>query len=210
MQPVQTMENGEFSSSISLRRGWNHIKVRALHPDFKEKVIWLSFFRQTFSTSAFSIGLRFDNTSSSEKLNNTFAHQFGKTFCLTPRLETELSIGLTRLRWQKFPGDYKIEATAIPFTASFHIMLTKGRVIPYLNTGITTYLTFSEKRTADPNGKVFFISPEIGGGLDFPFFDSRFRFEAIYSPFLKKEPFFPEMTNRLAFILKVMLNLRDK
>lgn len=209
-RPVQTKDNGEFSRSISLSRGWNHIKVRAFHPDFGEKVVWLTFFRHAFCTSALSIGFRFDYAAGSDVLNHSVDYQVGTTFCLAPRLETELSIGLTRLRRQGFPGDYQLEATAIPFTASFHLMLSRGKAIPYLNAGLTTYLTFAEKRITNTKENVFFFSPEIGGGIDFPFYDSRMRFEAIYSPFLKKEPFFPDMTHRLAFILKLMLNLGKK
>lgn len=209
-RPVQTKANGEFSRAIALSRGWNHVKVRALHPDFKEKVVWLTFFRHAFCSSALSMGFGFDYAAGSDVLDHSVTYRLGTTFCLAPRLEAELSAGLTRLRWQGFPGGYDSEATAIPFTASLHLMLSKGKTVPYLDAGLTSYLTFAENLAAGKKENVFFMSPEVGGGLDFTVYGSRFRFEAIYSPFLKKEPFFPEMTHRLAFILKLMLNLGKK
>jgi hypothetical protein len=57
---------------------------------------------------------------------------------------------------------------------------------------------------------MFFISPEIGGGFYFPVFNTRASFEAKYTPLLKKEPFFPEMTHRIAFILRIILNEEGK
>jgi hypothetical protein len=205
-QQFQANEQGEFSGVISLYIGWNYIKVQAIHPDFKKKVIWLSFYRPTLCTSAMTIGLRFDDAGKSDTLDKTYTLQIGKTFCLDSRFETELSLGWARLSWNDFPGDYKKEAAAIPLTAALRFMLLKGKVIPFLSTGVTTYLTFPEKRGTKTSDTMFFISPEIGGGFYFPFFNTLASFEARYTPLLKKEPFFPEIAHRIAFILRIILN----
>jgi hypothetical protein len=196
----QADRQGEFSGTVTLVTGLNHIEVRAIHPGYKTKVIWLSFYRRTFSTSAWNIGFRFDNAAKSDNLDNTYAFQVGKTFCLASRLETELALGAARLSWNDFPGRYKKEAAAVPFTAALRFMPGKGKLIPFLSTGLTTYLTFARKRGTDTIEPMFFISPEIGGGFSFAIFSTRARFEAKYTPFLKKEPFFPGTAHRIAFI----------
>jgi len=209
-QQFQVNEQGEFSGTISLFIGWNHIRIQAIHPDFKTKVIWLTFYRRAFCTSAMTIGLRFDDAGKSDTFDNTYTLQIGKTFCLASRFETELSFGLARLSWNEYPGDYKKEAAAIPITAALRFMLAKGKVMPFLSTGVTTYLTFPEKRGANTSDTMFFISPEIGGGFYFPLFNTQASLEAKYTPLLKKEPFFPEMTHRIAFNLRILLNVENK
>ena len=207
-KPKQTNAAGEFSGEVALERGVNHIKVQGHHPNFQEKVIWITVIRRAFCSNALSIGLGFDYAGTSTESDHTLTYRLGKTFCLTPRLESELSIGITRLKWKDSPGIYNDEATAIPLSAQLNFMLSRGKIIPYLSAGLSTYIAFPQESTSETRETRFFISPEIGGGFDFPVFDSRVRFEAVYSPFLKKEPFFTEMTHRLAFILKIMLNLK--
>jgi hypothetical protein len=204
-QQFQANQQGEFSGTIPLHIGWNHIKVQAIHPNFEKKVIWLSFYRRALGTSAVTIGLRFDNAAKSDNFDKTYTFQVGKSFSLGARFETELSFGVARLSWNDFPGKYKKVATAIPFTAALRFMLVKGKVIPFLSTGLTTYLTSARKRETNTSDTIFLISPEIGGGFSFPIFNTRASFEAKYSPLLKKEPFFPEMAHRIAFILKIIL-----
>ncbi|MCK5056449.1 MAG: OmpA family protein [Candidatus Aminicenantes bacterium] len=206
-KPVQTDVAGEFSGKVALQRGLNHIKIRGIHPDFKEKVFWVTVIRHAFCSNTLSIGLRFDYAGKNDESDHTFTLRVGKTFCLAPRLESEFSIGITRLKWKDFPGVYNNEATALPLSAELHFMLARGKITPYLSTGLSAYITFPQERALNTRETLFFISPEIGGGFEFPVFDYRARFEAVYSPFLKKEPFFTEMTHRLAFILKIMLNL---
>ncbi|NIM12485.1 MAG: hypothetical protein GTO45_10290 [Candidatus Aminicenantes bacterium] len=203
-QQFQANEQGEFSGTISLVTGLNHIEVQAIHPNYKRKVIWLSFYHPALSTSAMNIGFRFDNAAKRDNLDNTYTFQVGKTFCLASRFETELSLGVARLNWNDFPGDYKKEAAAIPFTAALRFMPVKGKVIPFLSTALTTYLTFAKKRGTNTSDTMFFISPEIGGGFSFPVFNTQARFEVKYTPLLKKEPFFPEMAHRIAFIFYLM------
>ena len=205
-QQFQANDRGEFSSTISLHIGWNHVKVQAFHPKFENKVIWLSFYRRTLGSSAVTIGLRFDNAAKSDNLDNTYTLQVGKSFSLGARFETELSFGLARLNWNDFPGEYKKVATAFPLTAALRFMPVKGKVIPFLSTGLTTYLTSARKRGTNTSDTIFLISPEIGGGISFPVFNTRAGFEAKYTPLLKKEPFFPEMAHRIAFILRIILN----
>lgn len=203
-QQFQANDRGEFSGTIPLHLGWNHIQVQAIHPGFQQKIIWLSFYRRVLGTSAATIALRFDQAVQSDNLENTYALQVGKSFSLGSRFETELSFGLARLGWQDFPGDYKKAAAAFPFTAALRFMPVKGKLIPFLSTGLTTYLTFARKRGADTVDTMFFISPEIGGGFSFPVFNTRAALEVKYAPLLKKEPFFPEMAHRIAFILRIM------
>jgi len=90
-------------------------------------------------------------------------------------------------------------------TAELHFMLGKGPLTPYLSTGLSAYLAFTEKRGRDDKEKIFFFSPEFGGGVSFPLAKIHTRLEVKYAPFLKKEPFFPELTKRLSFILKLIL-----
>jgi hypothetical protein len=199
-QQFQANQQGEFSGTVSLVTGLNHIEVQAIHPNFKKKVIWLSFYRPALSTSAMNIGLRLDAAAKRDNLDKTYTFQVGKTFSLASRFETELSVGVVRLSWNDSPGDYKKEAAAIPLTAALRFMPVKGNVIPFLSTGLATYLTFTRKRGTNTGDTMFFISPEIGGGFSFPIFNTRARFEAKYTPLLKKEPFFPETAHRIAFI----------
>jgi len=203
-QQFQANQQGEFSGTIPLHIGWNHIKVRAIHPDFELKVIWLSFYRRALGTSAATIGLRFDHAVQSDNFDNTYTLQVGKSFPLGSRFETELSFGLARLNWNDFPGDYKKVAAAFPFTGALRFMPVKGKVIPFLSTGLTTYLTFARKRGTDTIDTMFFISPEIGGGFSFPIFNTRAGFEIKYTPLLKREPFFPEIAHRIAFIFRIL------
>ena len=205
-QQFQANAQGEFSGAISLFIGWNHIKIEAIHPDFKKKVFWLTFYRRALCTPAVAIGLRFDNAGKNDTLNNTYTFQVGKTVCLASRFETEFSFGLARLSCNDFPGDYKKEAAAIPITAALRFMLARGKVIPFFCTGVTTYLTFAEKRGTNTSDTMFFISPEIGGGFYFPIFKTRASFEAKYTPLLKKEPFFQETAHRTAFVLRILLD----
>jgi hypothetical protein len=207
-KPVQTDEAGAFSGEVALEPGMNHIKVRGIHPDFKEKVIWITVIRRAFRSNTLSIGLRFDYAGQKGESDHTFTYRVGTTVCLAPRLESEFAIGITRLKWKDFPGIYNNEATAIPLSAELHYMVSKGTIIPYLSAGLSTYITFPQERTSNTRKTQFLISPEIGAGLDFPVFASRARFETRYTPFLKKEPFFTETTHRLAFIFKIMLNLK--
>jgi hypothetical protein len=200
----QTDQQGEFSGTIPLHIGWNHIMVQAIHPDFQQKIIWLSFYRRALGTSAASIGFRFDNAVQSDNFVNTYTLQVGKSFSLGSRFETELSFGLARLGWKDFPGDYKKAAAAFPFSAALRFMLGKGKLVPFLSTGLTTYLTFARERETDTIDTMFFLSPEIGGGFSFPIFNTRGGFEIKYTPLLKKEPFFPEITHRIAFILRIL------
>ncbi|MGD2087444.1 MAG: OmpA family protein [Candidatus Aminicenantes bacterium] len=200
----QTNQQGEFSGAISLHMGWNHIMVQAIHPNFQPKVVWLSFYRRALGTSAAFIRLRFDNAVQSDNFENTYTFQVGKSLPLGTRFETELSFGLAWLTWNDFPGDYKKVATAFPFTGTLRFMPVKGKVIPFLSTGLTAYLTFPRKRGADTIDTMFFLSPEIGGGVSFPVFNTRAGFEIKYTPLLKKEPFFPEMAHRIAFILRIL------
>lgn len=203
-QEFQANEQGEFSGAIPLHLGWNHVQVRAIHPDFQQKILWLSFYRRALGRSAVFIKLRFDQAAQSDNLDNTYALQVGKSFSLGSRFETELSFGLARLAWHDFPGDYKKVATAFPFTAALCFMPIKGKLIPFFSTGLTTYLTFARKRAANTVDTMFFISPEIGGGVFFPVFNTRVGLEIKYTPLLKKESFFPGMAHRIAFILRIM------
>jgi hypothetical protein len=203
-QQFQADRQGEFSGSIPLHIGWNHIIVQAIHPNFQKKIIWLSFYRRALGTSAATIALRFDNAVQSDNFDKTYTFQVGKSFSHGSRFETELSFGLARLSWHDFPGDYKKVATAFPFTGALRFMPVKGKVIPFLSTGLTAYLTFVRKRGTDTIDTMFFISPEIGGGFSFPLFNSRAGIEVKYTPLLKKGPFFPEMAHRIAFILRIM------
>lgn len=203
-QQFQAGRQGEFTGTIPLHIGWNHIMVQAIHPDFQQKIIWLSFYRRSLGTSAAAIGLRFDNAVQSDNFVNTYALQVGKSFSLGSRFETELSFGLARLSWKDFPGDYKKAAAAFPFSAALRLMLAKGKLVPFLSTGLTTYLTFARERETDTIDTMFFISPEIGGGFSFPIFNTRGGFEIKYTPLLKKEPFFPEIAHRIAFIFRIL------
>jgi hypothetical protein len=203
-QQLQVNEQGEFSSTVSLFIGLNHIEVQAFHPDYKTKVIWLSFYRPARCTSAITMGLRFDRDVKSDNSNSTYTFQVGKTFCTASRFETELSIGLARLTWDDFPGDYKKGATAFPFTAALRFMPVKGKAAPFLSTGLTTYLAFAQKRGTNTRDTMFFISPEIGGGVYFPIFNTRAGFEVKYTPLLKKAPFFPGTAHRIAFVLRII------
>ncbi len=208
-QQFQANEQGEFSGTVSLGMGWNHIKVQAIHPDFEKKDTWLSFYRRRLCTSAMTIGLRFDNAGKSDNLDNTYTFQVGKTFCLASRFETELSLGLATLSGNDFPGGYKKEAEMM-FTGALRFMPVKGKVIPFLSTGLTTYLTFVKKSGTNTSDSMFLISPEIGGGFSFPIFNTRASLEAKYTPLLKKEPFFTEMMHRIAFLLRIILNKEGK
>ena len=128
----------------------------------------------------------------------------GKSFSLGARFETEVSVGLARLSWEDFPGDYKKVAAAFPFAGALRFMPVKGELIPFLSTGLTTYLAFPRKRGTDTIDARFFISPEIGGGFSFPIFNTRIGFEVKYTPLLKKQPFFPTVAHRIAFILRII------
>jgi hypothetical protein len=200
----QANQQGEFSGTIPLHIGWNHIMVQAIHPNFENKIIWLSFYRRSLGISTTTIGLRFDTAVQSDNFDKTYTFQVGKSFSLGARFETELSFGLARLNWNDFPGNYKKVAAAFPFTGALRFMPFKGKVIPFLSTGLTAYLTFPRKRGTDTIDTMFFISPEIGGGFSFPVFNTRAGFEIKYTPLLKKVPFFPETVHRLAFILRIM------
>ncbi len=200
----QVNQQGEFTGTIPLHLGWNHIRVQAIHADFEPKVIWLSFFRRATGTSAAFIGLRFDLAAQSGNLDHTYAFQVGKSFSLGARFETEVSVGLARLSWKDYPGDYKKVAAAFPFAGALRFMPVKGELIPFLSTGLTTYLAFARKRGEDTIDARFFISPEIGGGFSFPIFNTRVGFEIKYAPLLKKQPFFPAVAHRIAFILRII------
>jgi len=204
-QGIQVKDNGAFKGRISLVKGWNNLQVSASHPDFKTKTVWLTAYRYPLCEPGLSLGFRFDYATKNDLLDNTFAFQVGGTFCLDSRFEAEFSIGITSMGWQDFPGDYKKDILAVPLTVELHFMLGKGPVTPYLSTGLAAYLAFTEKRSRNEKEKIFFISPEIGGGLSFPVAKIHTRFEVKYAPFLKKEPFFPELTKRLSFILKLIL-----
>lgn len=199
--------SGAFTKRISLRKGWNYIKIRAFHPGFKEKYIWLTVYRPTLSQSGLTLGFHFDHgikDNRSYDTFNTYGIQFGKTFTLTSRFEGEFSAGFAGMFWANYPGNYKKSVLAIPLTVELHLMLFKGAVTPYLSTGLAAYVAFPEKRGENTKETKLFISPEIGAGLSFPIAGITSRFEVKYRPFLKKEPFFLEMTNRLAFILKII------
>ena len=200
----QVNQQGEFTGTIPLHLGWNHIRVQAIHADFEPKVIWLSFYRRATGTSAAFIGLRFDLAAQSGNLDHTYAFQVGKSFSLGARFETEVSVGLARLSWKDYPGDYKKVAAAFPFAGALRFMPVKGELIPFLSTGLTTYLAFARKRGEDTIDARFFISPEIGGGFSFPIFNTRIGFEVKYTPLLKKQPFFPTVAHRIAFILRII------
>jgi hypothetical protein len=200
----QANDRGEFSGAIPLHIGWNHIIVQAIHPDYQRKIIWLSFYRRALGTSAAFIGLRFDNAVQSDNFDKTYTFQLGKSFTHGAHFETELSFGLARLNWKDFPGDFEKVAAAFPFTGTLRFMPIKGKVIPFLSTGLTAYLTFVRIRGTDVINAVLFISPEIGGGFSFPVFNSRASFEVKYTPLLKKKPFHLEMAHRIAFILRIM------
>jgi len=202
-QQFQANDRGEFSGAIPLHLGWNHVQVQAIHPDFPQKILWLSFYRRALGTSSAFIGLRFDLAAQSDNLDNTYALQVGKSFSLGSRFETELSFGLARFAWHDYPGNYKKAAAAFPFTAALRFMPVKGKLIPFLSTGLTAYLAFARERN-DTIDAMFFISPEIGGGFSFPVFNTRVGLEVKYTPLLKKEPFFPGMAHRIAFILRIM------
>ncbi len=200
----QANDRGEFSGTIPLHLGWNHILVEANHPGFQQKFLWLSFYRHALGTSAITIGLRYDQAAQSDNFDNTYALQVGKSFSHGSYLETGLSLGLAWLTWHDFPGAYKKAAAAIPFSAALRFMPVTGKVIPFLSTGLTAYLTFPRKRSTDNIDTRIFISPEIGGGFSFPVFTIRASFEVKYTPLLKKEPFFPGIAHRIAFILRIM------
>ncbi len=198
---------GAFAGSISLGKGWNHIEVRASHPGFKEKIVWLTIYRFSWCESILNIGFRVDQAieSKGSELDGSFTLQLGKSFCFNPHLVTELSAGLTKLGWKEFPGDYKKTTLAVPFTAELRFILGKGIVAPHLSGGVSAYLAFPEKQSGDTRDTRVFISPEFGGGFSFPISGMPVRIELKYSPFLKNEPFFPETVHRLALILKILL-----
>ncbi|MCK4763161.1 MAG: OmpA family protein [Candidatus Aminicenantes bacterium] len=204
-QALLMQQDGAFFTRVSLGRGWNDIRIRASHRDYKDKTIWITVYRRVFSESALILGYRFDYALKNEKADDTYAFQVGKTFRLTSRFESEFSIGLSRLQWQDFPGVYKRDALAIPLSAELHFMFGKGPVVPYLNAGVTGYLTFARYRYEDKTGTKFFISPEIGVGISFPVSKSAARLEVKYAPLLKSEPFYPRLADRLTFILKLLL-----
>ena len=204
-QNLHVDDRGAFSGSIPLGKGWNHIQVRAFHRDFEEKIVWLTVYRYPLGESALSIVLRFDLPLEENRLDNAFTVQLGKTLSLSTRVETEFALGYTRLQWKDFPGIYKENISAVPFTAELHFMLGKGSVIPYVSTGVSAYLAFPRRRSDNGTETKLFISPEIGAGLAFPVLEISTRLEVKYTPFLNKEPFFPETAHRLAFILKLLL-----
>lgn len=206
-QPFLVDQEGRFSGRISLIRGWNQIRVRVVHPAYKEKIVYLSYYRRASCAPAVGFGLRYDYAPDSDTLADNYTYQAGITFCLDSRFEGEFSLGLATLKWKTYPGDYLKEATAIPFTAALRLVLSSGKIKPFLSTAFTVYLAFPEKRITKTRENELFISPGFGGGITFPLFDSPVRFEIMYAPFLRKEPFFPELMQRIALILKIMINL---
>lgn len=200
----QADSQGEFSGTISLSGDWNHIVVKALHPDYKDKVFRLTFYRPELCTSRTTLAFRFDKATKSENFDKTYAFQVGKTFCPGSRIETELSFGLARLNWNDFPGEYKKVAVAFPFTAALRFMPLHAKVKPFFSTGLTAYLAFPRERADDTIDTMFLFSPEIGGGLYFSIFNTRVGFEIKYTPLLKKSSLFSGIAHRIAFILRVM------
>lgn len=201
-QTVQVDGSGGFAAVIRLKTSWNDIEIRANHPEYAEKKVFLRAYRYDLCETSLRLSFRYGLSLSDGELDNVMALQLGKPFCLSPYFDSEIAVGLAKMSWENFPGDYEQDMLAIPLTAELHVKLGKGITKPYLTAGMTAYLAFPQRRFQDKNDAKFFLSPEVGGGLTFPIFGYPTRFEVKYSLFPKKAPFMSELGHVLTFILK--------
>jgi outer membrane protein OmpA-like peptidoglycan-associated protein len=201
-QAVQVDGSGGFAAVIRLKTSWNDIEIRANHPEYAEKKVFIRAYRYDLCETSLRLSFRYGLSLSDGELDNVMALQLGKPFCLSPYFDSEIAVGLAKMSWQNFPGDYEQDMLAIPLTAEVHVKLGKGITKPYLTAGMTAYIAFPQRRFQDKTDTRFFLSPEVGGGLTFPIFGYPTRFEVKYSLFPKKAPFMSELGHVLTFILK--------
>lgn len=201
-QSVDVDDGGLFRVIIHLKTSWNDIEIRANHPKYEEKKVFIRAYRYDLCEASLRLSFRYGISLSEGELDNIKALLIGKPFCLSPYIDSEISLGLARMSWQDFPGDYEKDMLAVPLSAEFHVKLGKGITRPYLTAGVTAYLAFPEKRLLDKSDTKFFITPELGAGVTFPIFGYPTRFEVKYNLFPQKNPFMSELGHMLTFILK--------